>query len=127
MVKSRRSSARIYSFKEMGISEIVPNKEIVLVKIYYSKLGKPNNDGLDDNNAAALTIQNLKKILYKIKTDKMGRLYDPRKDKLSESDGLSGNPKFKMRQVTKESFDVYINFLLKPNDSLLALAERSIR
>lgn len=94
----------------------------------YNINGQVDNN-LSDEQAVALVINGEENIIHKIKCSKAGKFFNPlineRNYKVDALDKRSKSPMFVFRTVTKNAFDIYIQFLQRGHDYLLRMAERN--
>lgn len=82
---------------------------------------------MQERDACAQVSTNGRNSIYKIKSRRGGKLYNPLvngRDDLGSTDKTSNNSKFQFREVNKQAFEAYVKFLQTGYDSHLLSAER---
>ncbi len=99
--------------------------------VRYDNRGKPDTDKktkLSDTHACAVEITSGQNIFYKIKAKRGGELYNPENAgmlySLEVTDRISNKPMFEFKEVSQRTFEYYLNFLEKRQESLIKIAER---
>lgn len=88
---------------------------------------------LPETESVAMLFEGTTGLVYKVKMDKSGHIYNPINDGssfdygLNKTDKVTKGPKFVYREVNKKTFDLYIKFLQTRYDSWLLAAERELR
>jgi hypothetical protein len=104
------------------------NRKYKKQTLYYDVAGSVNGS-IKDDGAAAIETHIGPQRIYKVKTKRGGKLYNPLTDGkggLATIDRTSGNTKFDFKEVNAQAFNSYIKFLQTGYDSYLLAAEREV-
>jgi hypothetical protein len=97
---------------------------------FYDSFGKVTKTQTEDCCIVTFINKNKNKNIFKVKCDKLGKLYNPTKTGYKYNSSSLDNFKnkmFKFREVKYSVYFNYLKFLQNRNDSNLIIAEREMR